>query len=97
MSTSSSVETQQTIKVRALFFAQFREELGERSAIWEVQRGTTPADLLDDLSGRSPRIAGLRGVVRVMVNGEFAEMSVPLEDGDELAFIPPVAGGSGCT
>ena len=31
--------------------------------------------------------------LRVAVNGEFAEWSRPLADGDEVVFIPPVSGG----
>lgn len=32
--------------------------------------------------------------MKVAVNGEFADFEVELSDGDEVVFIPPVAGGS---
>jgi len=32
-------------------------------------------------------------VLRVAINGEFAEWSTPLAAGDAVVFIPPVAGG----
>jgi molybdopterin synthase sulfur carrier subunit len=31
--------------------------------------------------------------LRVAINGEFAAWSRPLDDGDEIAFLPPVSGG----
>ena len=32
--------------------------------------------------------------LKVAVNGEFTELSASLQDGDEIVFIPPVAGGA---
>ncbi len=31
--------------------------------------------------------------LRVALNGEFASWDRPLENGDEIAFLPPVSGG----
>lgn len=45
-----------------------------------------------------PAVARLEGRLRVAVNREFAEDARVLCDGDEVAFLPPVSGGSGrCT
>lgn len=52
----------------------------------------TPRDLYEELRERY----GWKlpaGVVRAAVNGAYAPMNTPLQEGDELAFIPPVAGG----
>jgi molybdopterin converting factor small subunit len=32
-------------------------------------------------------------MLKVAINGEFTDWSTPLADGDEVVFIPPVAGG----
>ena len=47
------------------------------------------------LVAREPSLRGMLGIVRVAVNQEFANDDQPLHDGDEVALIPPVSGGSG--
>jgi molybdopterin converting factor small subunit len=41
-----------------------------------------------------PELAGRLAAVRWAKNEEFAAMSTPIADGDVIALIPPVAGGS---
>jgi len=81
----------ETLKVRLQYFASLRERRG--LAREEIATGAaTPADLYAELSARHG-FALPAARVRVAVNGEFAEPTHPLKDGDEVAFIPPVAGG----
>ena len=40
-----------------------------------------------------PRLGLDPSMVRAAVNGEFADDGHPLADGDEVVFVPPVAGG----
>jgi molybdopterin synthase catalytic subunit len=49
---------------------------------------------LTALEGRHPTIRVLRSHLRAAVNQEFASESAVLADGDEVALIPPVAGGA---
>ena len=80
-----------TVRVRLQYFASLREERGlAREEI--ATAAATPAGLYAELSARHG-FALPAERVRVAVNGEFAELSQPLKDGDEIAFIPPVAGG----
>ncbi len=81
-----------TITLR--YFAIIRETVGAESETRDVPAGTTAADVAADLGARYPRIAGLLRSSPVMVNAEYAELDRPLADGDEVAFIPPVAGGA---
>ncbi|MDB4970132.1 MAG: molybdenum cofactor biosynthesis protein, partial [Myxococcales bacterium] len=53
--------------------------------------------LLDELERRHPSLAGLRPAIKVAVNEEFVALDRVLSDGDVVALIPPVAGGSGGT
>ena len=76
------------------YFAIIRETVGAESERREVTAGTTAADIAADLGAHFPRIAGLLRVSPVMVNAAYADLSQPLHDGDEVAFIPPVAGGN---
>ena len=80
-----------TLKVRLQYFASLRERRG--LAREEVVTGAaTPAALYAELSSRHG-FALPPDRVRVAVNGDFAEPTHPLRDGDEVTFIPPVAGG----
>lgn len=80
-----------TITLR--YFAIIRETVGAESEQRVVPDGATAADVAADLSARFPRIAALLRTSPVMVNAAYADLDAPLADGDEVAFIPPVAGG----
>jgi sulfur-carrier protein len=57
---------------------------------------TTLSALLDYLSTRSTAHAAAfrnRRTVRAAVNQEFADLTWPIQPGDEVAFFPPVTGG----
>lgn len=80
-----------TVRLRLQYFASLRERRGiAREEI--ATTSATPAELYAELSARHGFTLPA-GRVRVAVNGEFAEPAQPLKDGDEVAFIPPVAGG----
>jgi molybdopterin synthase catalytic subunit/molybdopterin converting factor small subunit len=74
-------------------FAIIREAVGAETEKRTYPDGTTAADVLADYAARYPRIAGLLRSSPLMVNAAYADAHTPLEEGDELAFIPPVAGG----
>ncbi len=76
-------------------FAIIRETVGAETETRAVPDGTTAADIAATLSAEYPRIAGLLRTSPVMVNAAYADLAKPLEEGDEIAFIPPVAGGNG--
>jgi len=76
-------------------FAIIREAVGAESERRAVPEGTTAADIAAALSAEYPRIAGLLRTSPVMVNAAYADLDAPLREGDEVAFIPPVAGGAG--
>lgn len=83
------------MKISVLYFAVFRERLARDEEALELPPGATVADAIAVLAGRHAAIAALRGKFRVAVNQDFSDDDRPLADGDELALIPPVAGGSG--
>ncbi len=75
-------------------FAIIREAVGTEAEERTYPDGTTAADVVEDFAARYPRIAGLLRSSPLMVNAAYADAETPLRDGDELAFIPPVAGGA---
>ena len=82
------------MRITVLYFAVFRERLRRDRDALELAAGATVADVLDTLAAREPVIAQLRGKFRCAVNQDFTDDTHALSDGDELALIPPVAGGS---
>ena len=82
-----------TINLRVLCFAAAREVVGEGELIWTIAAGATVATLRGAIFGRYPALAGHARSLRFAVNGEYAKDDRVLEEGDEVAVIPPVAGG----
>lgn len=83
------------MKIQVLYFAALRERLNRTEEWLDLPDGATAGAALALLSSRYAPVAGLSGVLRVAVNEAFAPAEQPLQDGDVLALVPPVAGGSG--
>jgi molybdopterin converting factor subunit 1 len=82
-----------TISVRTLFFATYRDLVGEHELAVELDDGATVADLVAELRARGRPFDRLPTEPAVAVNRTYAPLSERLGVGDEVAFIPPVAGG----
>jgi molybdopterin converting factor subunit 1 len=83
-----------TIKAQPLtvgYYALLREQAGRREEQLE-STARTAGELYAELAARYPFTLPPE-VLRVAINGEFAEWSAPLANGDSIVFIPPVAGG----
>ena len=80
--------------VRVRLFARQREQAGAREVALELPAGATIEDAWTVLAARIPALAPGRPFVRFARNGEYAEADASLEDGDEVACIPPISGGS---
>ena len=83
------------VKVTALLFARLREQAGGDRFPLELPAGSTVADVYAELRRLHPALESRREIVRPAVNQEFAGWDDLLAEGDEVAFIPPVSGGSG--
>ena len=77
-----------------LYFAVFRERIGRDEEALELPDGATVKDALDALAAKHAAIGALRGKFRCAVNQDFTSDDHALADRDELALIPPVAGGA---
>lgn len=81
--------------VRVRLFARQRELAGTSRLDLAVPEGGTIDDAWSALIGRFPDLAPGRPYVRFARNGVYTDAAERLADGDELACIPPVAGGAG--
>ena len=87
--------TERRIAIRARLFAVQRELAGTREVQLGLPEGSTVDDAWANVVRRFPALAPGRAYLRFARNGEYADPETPLSDGDEIAFIPPVSGGSG--
>lgn len=81
------------MKVRALFFASYREIMGGAEFDVDLPDGATVSDLITLLRGRDDAALVLPSDPAVAVNRTYRRSDAVLADGDEVAVIPPVAGG----
>jgi molybdopterin converting factor subunit 1 len=79
------------MKVNVRYFAALRDQRGLSSEAIESEK-SNPADIYADLNTQFTFTLSDRQV-RFAVNGEYVEADHELKEGDELVFIPPVAGG----
>lgn len=79
-----------TVTVR--LFASYAEKLGKRVLDLSLPEGATVADVLRAV-GQLPGADSLPPSPLVAVNLTYAALGVSLSNGDEIAIIPPVAGG----
>jgi sulfur-carrier protein len=85
------------MKVRVLFFAGLREQLGTSAEELELPAGvSTVAGLRAHLLKRGDpwrsALAETR-LVRTAVNQDMVSQGATIKGGDEVAFFPPVTGG----
>lgn len=83
------------MKIKVLFFASCRDAVGGKELVLDLPEGTTAAGLKDEVTSRYPRLAPLREKLLIAANAEYVDGTTVLKDGDEIALIPPVSGGSG--
>lgn len=80
------------MQIRAVFFARLRREVGLEELVLDVPEGADVRAVAAQLE--QERGLSLSGCM-VAVNETYAAPEQVVQDGDEVAFLPPVAGGSG--
>ena len=74
-------------------FARLRDVAGAGELRRELPGGSSARSAWDSLVGEFPDFDDYTRAVSCAVNEEYARMTTPLNDGDEVAFLPPVSGG----
>ena len=83
------------MKINLLLFGSVREAAGTSKLKVELADGASVADLRIWLAEPNPVVEKLGDRLAASINTEMAQADDVLEDGDEVAFLPPVAGGDG--
>ena len=82
------------MKINVLFFGFIHDLTGLREEQVELGEGETLQELLRLYETRFPRMAELAGSLLFAVNQQIADPLAVLREGDEVAFMPPVSGGT---
>jgi len=82
------------IAVKARLFARLREQAGVEIETIELPAGSSVGDVYEALRRSHPGLEPDRASVRAALNQEFAGWESTVANGDEVAFIPPVSGGT---
>ena len=83
------------MRIEVLYFAILRERLKLDRETVELSDGASVAEARAALGALHPEIAPLLARVQAAVNRSWVPDDHRITDGDELAMLPPVAGGAG--
>lgn len=81
------------ITVRVVLFGHLKDVFPRGETTISLAMGATAADVAKDLMAKDARLSDLLTKTRVAVREEFADVDTVLNDGDEIAFLPPMSGG----
>jgi MoaE-MoaD fusion protein len=84
------------MRVRVKLFAIVKERAGVGETALELPDGATVAAASQALTEKFPAVGSFLTRAAYAVNREYVDAAIVLRDGDELAVIPPVSGGSSC-
>jgi molybdopterin converting factor subunit 1 len=82
------------MKLRLKFFASLRERVGQADLERQFPDHATVGEIWHALTADFPGLAAQAEALSFAVNREYVPTDYRPRDGDELAFIPPVSGGS---
>jgi molybdopterin synthase catalytic subunit len=82
------------MRVKVLFFGMLKDIVGASEDHLTVADGAQLASIFDHYAGRFPRLHELSSSIVLARNHEFSKISAQVSDGDEVAFLPPVSGGT---
>jgi molybdopterin converting factor subunit 1 len=82
------------MQIRVLFFGILKEKVGKGSDSLSLSDLPTVAEVLAHYAETHPALQQWFGSIAVSVNQEYANPQTRLKDGDEVALLPPVSGGS---
>ena len=82
------------MRVKVLFFGMLKDIVGASEDELTVSDGAQLRSIFDHYAGRFPRLGQMSSSIVLARNHEFSEGSACVTDGDEVALLPPVSGGS---
>jgi sulfur-carrier protein len=81
------------VRVKVLYFGQAKDEAGTGVELLTLPDAPSVKTAMSESVKAHRSLRRLTGGMRVAVNEEIADEDRRLQDGDVVAFLPPVAGG----
>ncbi len=82
-----------SVQVVVRLFASVREALGREELHLDLPPGSTLREVREAVGHLAPEARPLLERCLVARNREFASLEEAIQEGDEIAFLPPVGGG----
>lgn len=80
------------MQISLLLFGIAKDIVGQRTLELDVEEGCSVAALKQLVVDRYPQFEALK-YLGIAVNNEYADNALTIQQGDEIALIPPVSGG----
>ena len=81
------------MRVTIRLFARLRDLAGSGELVRDVPGPATVHTVWTSLVDEMPGLGDYERTMSVAVNADYSRMSAAVQDGDEVAFLPPVSGG----
>jgi len=85
------------MRVKVLFFGMLKDIVGSAEEQLNVSEDAQLETIFNHYAGRFPRLREMSSSIVLARNHEFSPVSARVSEGDEVAFLPPVSGGSTAT
>ena len=82
------------MRIRVLFFGQLKDVVGRSEETLELPPGSRVETVFRHYASQFPKLNAMAESIATARNGEFSDSDAGLEDGDEVALMPPVSGGA---
>jgi molybdopterin synthase catalytic subunit len=82
------------VRVKVLFFGTLRDIVGRREEHLELYPEARLEAVFEHYARQYPRLNELSSSIVLARNQEFSAPDAVVSEGDEIAFLPPVSGGS---
>ncbi len=82
------------MRIKVLFFGMLKDIVGRAEDRLTVEEGSSVGRLYDLYAAQFPKLAEHSASLLFSRNQEFSGRGEQLQDGDEVAFLPPVSGGT---
>ena len=81
------------MRVTIRLFARLRDLAGSGELTREIPAPATAHTVWRTLTTEIPSLGEYERTLSVAINAEYSRMAAAVQDGDEVAFMPPVSGG----
>lgn len=82
------------MRVKVLFFGQLKDIVGCSEDAVDLPPAASLGDVFAHYASRFPKLEALRRSIVLARNQQFSTPDTILVEGDEVAFLPPVSGGT---